>query len=348
VDQVLKKENSMKAAFLESSRVFVVREVPTPTPGPEEVLIRVRACGVCTSEVGCWKVDTPQPVYPGFPDVLNVLDWNYSLRMGTPDYPALWGHELSGVIAEVGGNVRNLEQGMHVTGLGSAGFAEYCIMPACYIVPLHIDFPLTHAITQPMACAYNAVQRACIGPEDRVVILGCGFMGLVVLQMVRLASPLAIVAIDIRDDVLTIAHELGANTVVNLLTGDIQGRLHGLLGPQGASVVFETTGVQEALDLAGRIASVRGRMIIVGYHQGGPRIIDMQTWNYKGIDVVNGHQRDPKDYFIGVQSVVHLLEENKLNLAPLITHTYPLEEINIAYRDVVEKPPGFVKAVIIP
>jgi threonine dehydrogenase-like Zn-dependent dehydrogenase len=342
------RAKTMKAGLLESSEEFVVKEIPVPTPGTDEVLIRVHACGVCMSEVASWKSGRRQPRYPRYPEVLNVLDWDFPVEWGERDYPIHWGHEMSGEIVEVGEGVSDLRSGMRVTGLGSHGFAEYCLCPARYTLPLDATTPYPHALGEPIAAAYNAAQRATVQPGDSVALVGCGFMGLMLLQMVRLASPRVVVALDIRDDALAIARRLGADAAINVARGDVYGRLREVLGPRGADVTIEVAGKQETLDLASRIAAVRGRVVIAGCHQGGPRSVDVEHWNYKVLDVINAHARNPQVYFDGMQAGIRLLGEGKLQMEPLITHVFPLDEIGTAFRAAVEKPQGFIKAVITP
>ncbi len=110
-------------------------------------------------------------------------------------------------------------------------------------------------------------------------------------------------------------------------------------------VVFEVTGHQEPLDLAARLTRVRGRLVIVGYHQDGRRSVDMQLWNWRGLDVVNAHERAPAAYVSGLRGAVEAVRAGRLAPAPLLTHQYPLDELGEAYRVSVERPEGFVKAV---
>ncbi|NIV28952.1 MAG: zinc-binding dehydrogenase [Anaerolineae bacterium] len=342
------RAETMKAGLLESSEEFVVREVPVPVPGTDEVLIRVRACGVCMSEVASWKSGRRQPRYPRYPEVLNVLDWDFPVEWRERDYPVHWGHEMSGEIVEVGEGVADLRSGVRVAGLGSRGFAEYCLCPARYTLPLDATIPFTHALGEPIAAAYNAARRATIQPGDSVALVGCGFMGLMLLQMVRLAAPRVVVALDIRDDALDTAHRLGADAVINVAREDVYGRLREVLGPRGADVTIEVAGKQETLDLAGCIAAVRGRVVIAGCHQGGPRSVDVEHWNYKVLDVINAHARDPQVYFDGMRAGIRLLSEGKLRMDRLITHVFRLDELDTAFRAATEKPHGFIKAVITP
>ena len=89
-----------------------------------------------------------------------------------------------------------------------------------------------------------------------------------------------------------------------------------------------------------------GRLVIAGYHQDGPRQIDMQGWNWKGIDVVNAHERDPEVQLRGVREAVEAVASGRLDTAPLYTHRYPLSRLGEALDATRDKPPGFVKALV--
>ena len=343
---------TVKAGLLESSEEFVIKMIPLPAPDKDNVLVRVHACGVCMSEVSSWKTGPNQPDYPGYPQVLNVLDWGFSVRRSNRSYPVLWGHEITGEIVEVGGETSNLRPGMRITGFGSGagygGFAEYCLMPINYTVPLNTDIPSIYALGEPIACAYNAVKRAEVKPGESVAFVGCGFMGLLMLQIARLANPRVIVAMDIRDDILDVAKQLGADFTINVTHENFPATLKKALGSQGADVAIEAAGTQETISLAGRIAAIRGRVVIAGYYQGSECGVDMQNWNFKSLDIINAIERDPQVYCDGMRAGVRLLEEGKINMEKLVTHVLPLEDIGKAFRMAIEKPGGFIKAVIAP
>jgi threonine dehydrogenase-like Zn-dependent dehydrogenase len=102
------------------------------------------------------------------------------------------------------------------------------------------------------------------------------------------------------------------------------------------------------LDLGAELTRVRGRLIVAGYHQDGPRTVNMQLWNWRGLDVISAHERDPEIYRRGMEEGVALLATGGLDLAPLITHTFPLTEINRAFGTAEARPEGFLKSVVLP
>ena len=111
-------------------------------------------------------------------------------------------------------------------------------------------------------------------------------------------------------------------------------------------VVLECAGAQEALDLAGELTGVRGRLVIAGYHQDSPRQVNLQLWNWRGLDVINAHERDPLVCAAGVQRAMEAVADGTLDPSPLYTHSFPLEELPRAFATLRERPEGFLKALV--
>jgi threonine dehydrogenase-like Zn-dependent dehydrogenase len=105
--------------------------------------------------------------------------------------------------------------------------------------------------------------------------------------------------------------------------------------------------VQETLDLAGRLTAERGRLVIAGYHQDGPRTVDLRLWNWRGLDVVNAHGRDPAAYVAGMRAAVEAVVEGRLDPAPLYTHRFPLDRVAEAFEAAARRPDGFLKALVL-
>jgi NADPH2:quinone reductase len=130
-------------------------------------------------------------------------------------------------------------------------------------------------------------------------------------------------------------------------TGDTVSRARAVNDGRDFSTVIEVTGLQQPLDIASQLADVRGTLVIAGYHQDGPRQVDLQHWNWRGIDVINAHERARAVYVRGLQDAVRLVEEGVLPLDRLITHVFPLDELDRAFRHAVDRPSGFLKAVVV-
>ncbi|MEM2912713.1 MAG: zinc-binding dehydrogenase [Candidatus Bathyarchaeia archaeon] len=169
-------------------------------------------------------------------------------------------------------------------------------------------------------------------------------MGLLLIQLASLRSPSSIVAIDINDERIKMAADL----TINPHEVDTIKYVMGITNGRGADIVKEATGEQTPLDMATGMVKIRGRLVIFGYHVGESRSINMQVWNWKGLDVINAHERESEVYMEGMRIGIMLLSKGKIKLKPLITHKYPLEEINRAFNDVDMKIKGLIKAVVIP
>jgi threonine dehydrogenase-like Zn-dependent dehydrogenase len=112
--------------------------------------------------------------------------------------------------------------------------------------------------------------------------------------------------------------------------------------------VIEAVGKQWPLDLAAELTREGGRLIIAGYHQDGPRQVNMQLWNWRGFDVVNAHERDPHVSVRGMREAVEAIESGVIDPEMLVTHRFPLDRLREALDATRDRPGNFVKAVVVP
>jgi threonine dehydrogenase-like Zn-dependent dehydrogenase len=135
--------------------------------------------------------------------------------------------------------------------------------------------------------------------------------------------------------------------VASLLDDPVEVRREtGIIGE--FAVVIEAAGTQSALDTASRLVAAGGRLVVAGFHQDGPRTVDMQSWNWRGIDVVNAHERDPQAYVRGLREAVRLTVAGILDVERLVTHRLPLARLDDAFELARTRPAGLVKAVVCP
>ena len=313
----------MRLAVLAAPHHFEIRDVPVPSIRPDEVLVRVSACGVCASEFEPWEGD------------------------GDPDYPRYLGHEVSGTVERVGAEVEGLAPG---TPLGiwvtSSGFADYVAVKAEYCRPAG-DVRLDTVLAEPLACAANAVEAADVRLGDDVVLIGAGFMGNLVQQLVALRGARHVVVADTRPDALQRATAQGATRVVDVRSQSLPDVVRDLTGGAGADVTFECTGSQGALLTMGDVTRMSGTVVIVGFHQGAPREVPLAHWNWMAFDIVNAHFRDVSRIMRGMTIGTRLLASGSLSLEPLVTHRFELADIGLAFGTAIEKPPGFAKATVV-
>jgi len=168
------------------------------------------------------------------------------------------------------------------------------------------------------------------------------------LQAIRHKGAARIIAIDVRPEVLALARQLGADET---LTPDQVGEELKLtrwadLGKTGVDTAIEASGTQAGLTLAGQMVHEHGMLSILGYHQGGPRQVDLELWNWKALDVLNAHERRAEYQMDCMRRGLALLAAGKLDTASLVTHRLGLDQVDAAFNALNTKVPGFVKAVI--
>ena len=318
---------TMRAAVLAAPGTIRVETVDLPQPGPGEVRIAIEGCGVCAS---------------------NLLPWKGSEWIAYPGEPGGMGHESWGVIDAVGDGVTGLAPGDRVAALSGRSYAQYDVAPADMVVALPPQLDGRPFPGEPLACAFNIFRRADIWPGQVVAIIGIGFLGAV---MTRLASDAGarVIAISRRASSLALARNYGAAESIAMDDhGRIIEQVKALTGDALCPRVIECVGYQWPLDLAGELVGFGGRLVVAGYHQDGPRQVNMQMWNWKGIDVVNAHERDPAVNLQGLREAVEAVASGRLDPTPLYTHRYPLDQLAEALDATHDKPEGFVKALVIP
>jgi 2-desacetyl-2-hydroxyethyl bacteriochlorophyllide A dehydrogenase len=313
------------AVVISAPRRLDVRRVEFRAPAEGEVRVRVEGCGVCASNLELWlgKPWFKYPVEPGAP-----------------------GHEAWGRIDAVGEGVTDLSVGERVAMLSSHAFAEYDVAKSAEVVRLPAPLDGEPFPAEPLGCAVNIFKRANIRSGETVAIVGTGFLGILVTQL-AIDAGARVLALSHRRSSLKLARKFGASATIEI--GDKQQAAQGvteLTDGRGCECVIEAAGKQESLDLASELTSERGRLVIAGYHQDGPRQVNMQLWNWRGLDVINAHERDPQMYVAGMREAIAAVEAGILDPRPLYTHTFKLAELSQGFNALERSPEGFVKALI--
>lgn len=316
---------TMRAATLAAPETIRVDDVPRPEPGEGEVRVRLEGCGVCASNLGPWA----------------GMEW-----LTYPGEPGGLGHEGWGVIDAVGTGVSEIAVGDRVAALSHRAFAEYDLAKADMVVKLPDTLAGRPFPGEPLSCAFNIFRRSDIRDGQTVAIVGIGFLGAV---LTRLASETGarVIAISRRKSSLALARRYGASQTIAMNDHwRIIEEVKRLTGEALCDRVVECVGKQWPLDLAGELTGFGGRLVVAGYHQDGPRQVNMQMWNWKGIDVVNAHERDAAVQILGLREAVEAVASGRLDIEPLCTHSYPLEQLGLALDATRDKPDGFVKALV--
>ena len=317
----------MQAAVLAGPGEMRLETVGRPEPGPSQVRVRLEGCGVCAS---------------------NLTPWAGPEWMQFPTAPGALGHEGWGVIDAIGDAVEGLAVGDRVAALSYNSYAEYDLAEADAVVRLPDSLAGQPFPGEPLGCAMNIFRRSDIQPGQTVAIVGVGFLGALLTRLATDAGA-RVIAISRRPFSLDVARRFGAAEVIPMEdhNGIIE-QVKALTGGRFCERVIEAVGKQWPLDLASELVAERGKLIVAGYHQDGPRQVNMWLWNWRGIDVINAHERDPAAYAQGIRDAVEAVASGRLDPSPLYTHTYPLSRLDAALDATRDRPDGFLKALVVP
>jgi threonine dehydrogenase-like Zn-dependent dehydrogenase len=315
----------MRAAILAGPGQMQMNEVELPWPGAGQVRIRLEGCGVCAS---------------------NLTPWAGPEWMRFPTEPGALGHEGWGVVDAVGDGVEGLSVGDRVAALSYKSYAEYDVADADAVVLLPDSLAGQPFPGEPLGCAMNIFHRSAIEPGQTVAIVGIGFLGAILTRLATDAGA-RVIAVSRRPFSLDVARNMGAAETIPMDDHDgIIERVKELTGGVFCDRVIEAVGKQWPLDLASELTRERGRLIVAGYHQDGPRQVNMQLWNWRGLDVINAHERDPKVYTQGIREAVTAISSGRLDPSSLYTHTFPLDRLDEALNATRDRPDGFLKALV--
>jgi threonine dehydrogenase-like Zn-dependent dehydrogenase len=316
-----------RAAVVTGPGELRIETLALPEPGPGQVRIRLEGCGVCAS---------------------NLTPWAGSEWMQFPTPAGSLGHEGWGVIDAIGRHVSELVIGERVAALSHNSYAEYDIADANAVVRLPPELASQPFPGEPLGCAMNIFRRSQIEAGQAVAIVGIGFLGAILTRLATDAGA-RVIAISRRDFSLEVARKMGAAEVIPMHDHyEIIKRVRALTGGAFCPRVIEAVGKQWPLDLAAELTAEGGRLMIAGYHQDGPRKVNMQLWNWRGFDAINAHERDSVVCLQGVREAVEAVASGRLDPTSLYTHVYPLERLGEALNATRDRPAGFLKALVIP
>jgi threonine dehydrogenase-like Zn-dependent dehydrogenase len=320
-------EGMMRAAVLAGPGRVEIEHVPIPVPGPGEVRVRLEGCGVCAS---------------------NLTPWAGPEWMKYPTKPGSLGHEGWGRVDAVGEGVTAFAVGDRVAALSYHSYADYDIALADALVPIPPSLADQPMPGEPLGCTMNIFRRSDISAGQTIAIVGIGFLGAILTRLAKNAGA-RVIALSRRNYALRVASDWGADHCIS--TADLQdaiAQVSELTGGRFCERVIEAVGKQGPLDLAGELTGERGRLVIAGYHQDGPRKVNMWLWNWRGIDVINAHERDPAIYARGIFEALDAIRSGAFDPRPLYTHSFPLERLGDALDATRDRPDGFLKALVTP
>lgn len=342
----------MKALVLNRYSHLDYQEFPAPEPAADEVLIRVRACGICGSDIHGWDGST-----------------------GRRQPPLIMGHEASGEVVRVGPRVVkyragdrvtfdstiycgacaycrsgqiNLCENRRVVGVSPGeyrqhgAFAEFVAVPERVLCGLPAALSFEHAaLIEPVSIAVHAVQRVQVSAGDSAVVVGTGMIGLLVVQALRWAGCGNVIAIDLDDKKLALARELGAHHALRSDASDPIAEIARLTGGQGARFAFEVVGFTPTLDLALRAVRKGGTVVLVG-NLSPKTDFPLQVVVSRELNVL-GSCASAGEYPL----CLDLISRGAIRVAPLISAIAPLAEGEAWFKKLSAKGAGGLMKVIL-
>lgn len=343
----------MQALLLTDYRKLELVEMERPRTGPNDVLVRVVACGICGSDVH-----------------------GYDGTSGRRIPPIVMGHEAAGVVAEVGATVSHLRVGDRVTfdstiscgrctdcrcgqenlcphrrvlGVSCAeyrqhgAFAEYVVVPQHIVYSIPAELPFEHAVfIEPVSVAQHAVSRLRLMPGERAVVVGSGMIGLLVVQALRVAGCSDVIAIDIDDSRLALAKELGATATINPQQTDPICMVKQLTGGEGPDVAAEVVGTAAALATAIHCVRRGGRISLVG-NLAAEAPFPLQAVVTRELTLL-GCCASSGEYPRAIELVSH----GAIRVEPLISATAPLADGPRWFDRLYRREPGLLKIILQP
>jgi len=327
----------MKAAMLHGVKDLRVEDVDVPGVGIGEVLVKIKAATTCGTDVKIYQ--------RGYVEKIIKL-------------PTIFGHEWAGEIVEVGGNLDWPKKGMRVRAGNSApclhcnmcqkgkynlcenmiwlwgAYAEYIKVPARTVlvnmqeIPSHVSFEEA-AITEPLACVLHGVEEANVKLGDTVAVIGAGPIGLLHLLTVKKMGAEKIVMIDLVDERLNVAKELGADETINAGKENAVEKVQQLTGGYGADIVIEAIGSPVTWEQALRLARKGGTILEFGGCPPGTEIkLNTEMLHYGELTVLGAFHTTPLHF----RKALNLISSRTVDVRPLVTKRMRLEDIKQAFE----------------
>ncbi len=353
----------MRALVCHGVRDYRLETRPVPVPGPGELLVKVKHCGICASDIKC---------HGGAP-----LFWGDEFRAPYVEPPVIPGHEFTGVVVGLGegaGELHGVAAGNRVVAeqivpcndclycrrgqywlcvkariygfkrSAQGGMAEYMIFPRnsrVYRVPAGIS-DAHAALIEPLACAIHAVERGNIKLGDVVVQVGCGTLGLCMIAAERLKNPGLLIALDLIDSRLRLAKEFGADLVFNPTRTDGVEEVLDLTDGYGCDVLVEATGNPQAIEPSLHMIQKAGTFVEFSVMKGLSTVDWTIIGDGKELDIHGAHL-GPYAFPVSIEYLLRGL----VSIEPIVTDELPLEEYEAGFA-AVEHPETSIKVLLKP
>lgn len=307
---------SRSASYSKSGEIEIIEtEVDDPKAG--ELQVEGIACGICSWDIATCRLGD---------------------QMAAPAPP---GHEGVGYVRKIGSGVSGFKEGDRVACGGFHKLANYPVEGA-YKIP-ETDIPDEHWLVEPVACVVNGVDHCHLRAGDRVAVVGCGFMGLVFLQILARSYTDCIIGLDLEASRLELAQSFGVDEVYDLSKLD-NGELARELKRKDIDVVVDTSGSQQGLDFATKIVKPSGQINLFGWIKGNQANFNPTAWHAGGFSIINSSPAAGlRDSF---PPAIRLIQKGIVNLEPLVTHRVGLDEYSDLMKQILAGDKSYIKGVV--
>jgi len=309
-----------KAIWFLGPKQVGIRPLEVRAPGPGQALVEIKACGICAMDTFTFSGVEPR------------------------NYPFIDGHEGVGVIQELGGDVTDFAVGDKVVVGGGGSFARHVVAKTGNLFKLTKDAVPVEWIVEPVACVVNGLNCSRIQAGDRVALIGCGFMGLLLAQGLTKTLAAEVIAIDPDKTRLEIARRYGLRVTLDPTDPRDQARL-AEYKKKGMDVVIEAAPTDAAIDLAGELLRRAGRFVLFSWHHGRTSV-DTTRWHLGGFEVLNASPMINPNFNEAFRRAIVLMELGVFDLKSLLTHSYAFSDPQGAFTDAFEHKGGYIKGVI--
>lgn len=289
---------------------------------PDQVLVEMQGCGLCAWELNHWA-----GLY------------------GKPPMPL--GHEGWGTVVDVDSATSGrIKIGDRVTGVGSADFADYFVLPEKFV--MRLTNPQQKEIPgEPLCCVQNVLRAAHPEVGDTVVVLGCGPMGQWVIQGLAAPQLRHLIAVDIDERKLDLARRHGATQTINPKTCAAAEVLREINEGRQADIAIEGTGTAAGMQLAVELLRPRRPRLVVMSSFRGRIEVDLPLLCEKAVEVLHAHPGIAKDPEDCVRRTELLINKGVFTTDGLISHRFALDEIMTAFRTLESRPAGYLKGIVV-
>lgn len=344
----------MKAAVIVEPGLIQILDVEKPIPGSKEVLAKVKYCGICGTDIA-------------------ILTGEISfVKNGLIKYPVRIGHEWSGIVVEIGKDVKDFQIGDAVVGdngvacgeckpcmLGDyslcengravgtvkcwdGAFAEYMLLPAKHLHKLSSNIALDDAaIIETTSIAYKGVRECGLQPDSTLVIIGMGAIGLAAISVAKYLGIGRVVAVGRNKSKLEVAAKMGADYLVNTTDEDLDKAIGKITNGKGADAVIEASGNITTINMALNVIKGGGTLALVGFYETNLNDFDIDKMTINGITMkgISGAANI-------TPHIIEMLSSGKVDLKPLITRVEKFENINEVFYEQAKSNAGVIRTLI--